>query len=103
MWVVWWASKINARACILDIQSFDRVAASKKPRVRSIAVSADAIGIEIMNLGSKGMDLRHFSLYYVIKDLYWQVFHKHIFSNYSAFSRRGAPSTPRGNNILTRF
>jgi hypothetical protein len=39
----------------LDTQSFERVAASKKPRVRSIAVSAEAIGMEIVNLGSKGM------------------------------------------------
>jgi|JI10StandDraft_1071094.scaffolds.fasta_scaffold14492_11 hypothetical protein len=60
MCVVWWASKINARACILDTQSFERVAASKKPRVRSIAVRADAMGMEIVNLGLKGIILRHF-------------------------------------------
>src|SRR3990167_5777264 len=67
MCVVWCASKINARACILDIQSFERVAASKKPRVRSMEVSADAMGIEIVNFGLKGMVLRHFFFYCVTK------------------------------------
>jgi len=60
IWVVWWASLIRAWFPISLTQSSDNLAASRKPRARSIRVMADVMRLVIVNIGlNPVMDCLH--------------------------------------------
>lgn len=57
MCVVWWASSRSARERITEIQRSDKVAASRKPRARSMRVSDAAMALVMEKRGAKLMSV----------------------------------------------